>query len=59
LCSPECSITVIRAVIGKLTLGDPLACAALIWLSVLGIILFSAVAIAERLPMPWAQAAQH
>jgi hypothetical protein len=54
LCSPECSITVIRAVIGKLTLGDPLACAALIWLSVLGIILFSAVAIAERLPKPWA-----
>jgi NitT/TauT family transport system permease protein len=40
-------------------LGGPLACAALIWLSVLGIILFSAVAIAERLPMPWAQAGQH
>jgi NitT/TauT family transport system permease protein len=35
-------------------LGGPLACAALIWLSVLGIILFSAVAIAERLPKPWA-----
>jgi NitT/TauT family transport system permease protein len=40
-------------------LDGPLAWAALIWLSVLGIILFSAVALAERLLMPWEGARQH
>jgi NitT/TauT family transport system permease protein len=40
-------------------LDGPLAWAALVWLSVLGIILFSAVAVAERLLMPWARADQH
>jgi NitT/TauT family transport system permease protein len=39
-------------------LDGPLAWAALVWLSVLGIILFSAVAVAERLLMPWARADQ-
>lgn len=40
-------------------LDGPLAWAALLWLSVLGIILFVAVALAERLLMPWAHAGQH
>ena len=40
-------------------LDGPLAWAALIWLSVLGIVLFSAVALAERLMMPWEDARQH
>ncbi len=40
-------------------LNGPLAWAALIWLSVLGIVLFLAVALAERLLMPWAEAGQH
>jgi NitT/TauT family transport system permease protein len=40
-------------------LDGPLAWAALIWLSVLGIVLFSAVALAERLLMPWEGARQH
>jgi NitT/TauT family transport system permease protein len=35
-------------------LDSPLAWAALLWLSVLGILLFAAVVIAERLLMPWA-----
>ncbi|MGB6536010.1 MAG: ABC transporter permease [Xanthobacteraceae bacterium] len=37
-------------------LNGPLAWAALIWLSVLGILLFIAVALAQRLIMPWAAA---
>lgn len=40
-------------------LEGPLAWAALLWLSVLGILLFAAVALAERLLMPWHQAGQH
>jgi NitT/TauT family transport system permease protein len=35
-------------------LDSPLAWAALVWLSVLGILLFAAVVVAERLIMPWA-----
>jgi NitT/TauT family transport system permease protein len=34
-------------------LDSPLAWAALVWLSVLGILLFVAVVVAERLVMPW------
>jgi NitT/TauT family transport system permease protein len=34
-------------------MDSPLAWAALVWLSVLGILLFGAVALAERLLMPW------
>ena len=37
-------------------LDSPLAWAALIWLSALGILLFVAVALAERMVMPWADA---
>ena len=37
-------------------LDSPLAWAALVWLSVLGVLLFAAVALAERLLMPWADA---
>ena len=40
-------------------LEGPLAWAALIWLSALGIILFSIVALVERILMPWAQDARH
>jgi NitT/TauT family transport system permease protein len=40
-------------------LEGPLAWAALVWLSVLGILLFAAVVLAERLFMPWAQTGQH
>ena len=40
-------------------LEGPLAWAALVWLSVLGILLFSVVAFAERLLMPWAEAGRH
>lgn len=40
-------------------LEGPLAWAALVWLSVLGIVLFAAVVLAERLVMPWAQTGQH
>lgn len=40
-------------------LEGPLAWAALLWLSVLGILLFSAVALAERLLMPWTRVGQH
>jgi NitT/TauT family transport system permease protein len=40
-------------------LDSSLAWAALIWLSVLGILLFVAVAVTERLVMPWADAARH
>lgn len=35
-------------------LDSPLAWAALVWLSVLGILLFAAVVLAERILMPWA-----
>jgi NitT/TauT family transport system permease protein len=34
-------------------LDSPLAWAALVWLSILGIVLFGAVVLAERLVMPW------
>jgi NitT/TauT family transport system permease protein len=37
-------------------LDGPLAWAALVWLSVLGMLLFLAVALAERILMPWAGA---
>ena len=37
-------------------LDSPLAWAALVWLSVLGVLLFAAVVLAERLLMPWADA---
>jgi NitT/TauT family transport system permease protein len=40
-------------------LDSPLAWAALIWLSVLGILLFLAVVLAERLIMPWGVGSQH
>jgi len=40
-------------------LEGPLAWAALIWLSTLGIILFAAVALVERLLMPWARDLHH
>jgi NitT/TauT family transport system permease protein len=40
-------------------LDGPLAWAALVWLSALGILLFAAVALVERLMMPWERAAQH
>jgi NitT/TauT family transport system permease protein len=37
-------------------LDSPLAWAALVWLSALGILLFAAVAVAERIVMPWSDA---
>lgn len=40
-------------------LDGPLAWAALVWLSALGILLFGAVALVERMMMPWERAAQH
>jgi NitT/TauT family transport system permease protein len=40
-------------------LDSPLAWAALVWLSVLGIVLFAAVVVAERLMMPWAEIGRH
>ncbi len=40
-------------------LDSPLAWAALVWLSVLGILLFAAVALAERLLVPWPEAGRH
>ncbi|HVY59906.1 MAG TPA: ABC transporter permease [Xanthobacteraceae bacterium] len=40
-------------------LEGPLAWAALVWLSILGIALFAAVALAERLLMPWAASGGH
>ena len=40
-------------------LDGPLAWAALVWLSVLGILLFIAVVLAEKLIMPWAEAGHH
>ena len=40
-------------------LDGPLAWAALIWLSVLGILLFVAVSVTERIVMPWAESGHH
>ena len=40
-------------------LDSPLAWAALVWLSALGILLFAAVVAAERMVMPRSQTAQH
>lgn len=40
-------------------LDSPLAWAALVWLSVLGIVLFAAVALIERWVMPWSQSGHH
>jgi|SRR5215216_450123 len=40
-------------------LDSPLAWAALVWLSVLGIVLFAAVAAIEKLTIPWAEPEQH
>jgi len=40
-------------------LDSPLAWAALVWLSVLGIVLFAAVVVVERLVMPWSEAGHH
>lgn len=40
-------------------LDSPLAWAALIWLSMLGIVLFLAVSVAEKLIMPWAETGSH
>jgi NitT/TauT family transport system permease protein len=40
-------------------LDSPLAWAALVWLSVLGILLFAAVVVAERIVMPWPDTRHH
>ncbi len=40
-------------------LDTSLAWASLLWLSVLGILLFAAVVAAERLIMPWAESGHH
>ena len=40
-------------------LNGPLAWAALIWLSVLGILLFASVVLAQKLIMPWAETGHH
>jgi NitT/TauT family transport system permease protein len=40
-------------------LDSPLAWAALVWLSVLGIVLFGAVVAVERLVMPWSEIGRH
>ena len=40
-------------------LDSPLAWAALVWLSVLGIVLFAAVVVVERLVMPWSETGHH
>jgi NitT/TauT family transport system permease protein len=40
----------------NLQLDSALAWAALVWLSILGVLLFAAVALAQRLLMPWADA---
>ena len=40
-------------------LDGPLAWAALVWLSVLGVLLFLGVIVAERIVMPWAGAGHH
>lgn len=69
------TLTVIGAVIGEFVgsneglgnllltansqLNSPLAWAALVWLSLLGMGLFGAVALAERIAMPWAKNGGH
>ncbi len=40
-------------------LDSPLAWAALVWLSMLGIVLFAVVVLVERLVMPWAEIGHH
>jgi NitT/TauT family transport system permease protein len=40
-------------------LDSPLAWAALVWLSVLGILLFASVVLAERIVMPWSEIGRH
>ena len=40
-------------------LDSPLAWAALVWLSLLGILLFAAVVAAERIVMPWSEIGHH
>ena len=40
-------------------LDSPLAWAALVWLSALGVLLFAAVVIAERIVMPWSEVGHH
>jgi len=40
-------------------LDSPLAWAALVWLSALGILLFAAVVLAERIVMPWSEVGHH
>jgi NitT/TauT family transport system permease protein len=40
-------------------LDSPLAWAALVWLSVLGILLFAAVVVVERIVMPWSDGGRH
>jgi NitT/TauT family transport system permease protein len=40
-------------------LDSPLAWAALVWLSMLGILLFGAIVLIERLVMPWSDAMRH
>lgn len=40
-------------------LDGPLAWAALVWLSALGILLFAAVVLAERIVMPWSEFGHH
>jgi len=40
-------------------LDSPLAWAALVWLSALGIALFAAVVVVERIVMPWSEAGHH
>ena len=44
--------------IRPLVLPSPMEIAS-VWLSALGILLFAAVAVVERLTMPWERAAQH
>jgi len=40
-------------------LNGPLAWAALVWLSLLGVLMFAAVALIERVTMPWAAMGDH
>ena len=40
-------------------LDSPLAWAALVWLSALGVALFGAVVLVERLVMPWSDTGHH
>jgi NitT/TauT family transport system permease protein len=40
-------------------LDSPLAWAALVWLSALGVLLFGAVVLAERIVMPWSETGHH